>query len=77
MTTGPWELDSTGWCPQSDEFENQRAIAALPDLVKALKAYMKDDECSLTPDAPDFKPGPHKICRLCDAIAALAKVDIE
>jgi hypothetical protein len=55
----------------------QLVLDAFPDIVKALKAYMKDDECSLTPDAPDFKPGPHKICRLCDAIAALAKAKVE
>lgn len=48
----------------------EQRIAALQG---ALEAYVCDDECINTPDAPDFKPGPHVDCRFCAACIALAQ----
>lgn len=36
ITQGEWNLNETGWCHESDVFENQKLIAVAPTIIRQL-----------------------------------------
>lgn len=40
-TPGPWTMDGDGWCLQAETWENQRLIAAAPELLAACEEFVR------------------------------------
>ena len=43
-------------------------------MREALEKYVANDECVNTPDAPDWKAGPHADCKWCRGQAVLSRL---